>query len=221
MILLAFAGCEAPGLLQPLVDELSDELVAEASPGIRLFVGVTGVVAATCAVEDLVDDPLAGEAVEALGLVGEKFAKDADSGELTWVEDAVGVDGAEGTLELSADSARETWQAEYERLGVETLAATLALDCGDDGDAVVSGGGTYTTAEGKHSLTLVGDAPVTGVWYEDATALAPDEGQLRWARDEDDLALLLDDASEIADGKWPGTASGPDWEDDEVEVDLP
>jgi hypothetical protein len=223
VIALALLACTEPALLETLEAELAADTVADASPGLRLFVGVAGLVAETCAIDPLNDHVFASASAEALLATTAAIEKDDVTGEFTWEQDGVGLDGADGTLTLEADDERENWSFTYDHGATEVITGTLTLDC--DAlvpESLVGGSGTRSSEEGKDTLTLIGEAPVTGLLFSPTTARAPDGGQARWARDDDGTKLTLNDASEIdaVAGTWPGLASGRGWEA-EVTVPLP
>jgi hypothetical protein len=223
MTLLALVACTPPGLLRTLQDELAADAVADAEPGLRLFVGVGGMIAETCGLDQLSDYVYSGVSAEALAATTSMVAKDDVTGEFTWEQEGVGVDGALGSLSIDADDERTTWSMTYQLEGVEVISGALTLDCDASvPEAVIGGSANRTAGEHKDTLSFIGAAPVAGVLYSPSTSRAPDAGQARWAREATSTKLTLDDASTIdaVAGTWPGVASGRNWTA-EVVVALP
>jgi hypothetical protein len=218
---MLLAGCAQSPLLDTVEGKLADEALDEAEPAARLYVAVSGLVGETFAVESVNGYVFEGECAAALGAVSADVTTGNDT--LTWSFDGVGLDGADGHLLITTDLDRASFDVQYDA-GDVAMAVTLTNQHydADTNEGIVGGTGTWSIAGAGRTISALGPAPYPGLAFSPSTALAPSSGQVHWANEDEDLKMLLDDASEIdaAAGTWPGTITGGSWER-EIEVRLP
>ncbi len=230
MIWALLIACGAPTTVQPLVEARAADLAVQAAPGVRLALASGAFGAWLCSLDqtdlrELAQDPDTGSAVPTLDAPADIAANlgIGASGSVFWnTETGVTTLSYTGSLDsaqaLSVDvvvdtptrdfsvSFRDPAGSEYSAeasVEVEDCAASprvqveLDLDTGgDDEDIRV----VLPSSDGE----LLG-------W--NSGQLAPRSGTASWTTGSgvDRLSWVADDAEDLADQTWPGTASSADW----------
>lgn len=207
------AGCAPSPLLESVEARLASEAVEDAEPAVRLYTGISGVIAETFAVDSIEAYAFSGESAVALGVSLATVTTGNDI--LTWEFADVGLDGARGRLVVVTDLNRASFAVSYGDVFVATL--TKLLD--EDDRAIVGGSGTFALDGVGSPISALGPAPYPGLAFSPPTAGAPSAGQLHWRDEAQGYSMTLADAAEIEEA-WPGVMSGDGWER-AVEIRLP
>jgi hypothetical protein len=218
--LLWALACTPPSTLAPVEDALGAEIVAEAGAGVRLAVAIDGLLAELCGVRAADGYAFVGAPARALGATTLAETRDEATGTLVWDLGEVGLEGRAGPLRVTTDTARTTLSVQWSTDG-EALSGALDERClADDGESALGGTLTHLLGGERRTLALVGEPPSQGLAWRLPPREVPAAGQVRWSRGEgpDAEVLLLDDATAITGGGWPGTASGDGWD---ARVTLP
>lgn len=211
IVALTLLACVQPPVLDTVVDALGARIVDEAQPAIQLAIGVTAMVAEACPAESFDGFVFSGAAAAAMGWAGSARVSAGDGLDEV-VFDGVGLDGDVGTMVWTVDETRARFVIAW--VGTRTsLSGDIAVErCATQpAEALLTGALTHDVDGDPRTVALVSETALSGLLWEPPTAIAPDGGQLRWARASEGEILLLDDASNIADGTWLGEATGRDW----------
>jgi hypothetical protein len=204
-------GCTQPGLLATVQDELARDVLDRSGYSTRLFVGVMGVLAETCATDAVDGYAFSGAAAGALGVYAAEVVRNDDgSKELTFA--AVGLDGTEGDLTVDVDSTESTYTTTYYDEN-RSLKLNLGFAACTTERAIVSGSGAAVFDGETAKLTSLGNSPFVGVEWSPPTADLPSAGWAHWVSAGEDESITLDSAENIDADEllWPATVKGRSW----------
>ncbi len=148
ILFLSLLGCKEPPVLDPLTEALAGQVMADAEPQVRLFMGIAGVVGESCVTDSMSSYRFQGDAALALGVTSASVVT-SESGDRTWTFSNVGLEGTGGDLVLTTDSERTSFAATYTgdnstlmsgEFHILTCSANLATSRAFAGDSADTGG---------------------------------------------------------------------------------
>jgi hypothetical protein len=191
-MILALLACESPGTLSSVADALATDAEVQGEPALRLTTAVAGVLAETCGVDDISSYAFSGGFAAAMGVTGVTVTTSEE--QFIWTATDVGLDGNLGTLAYTTNSSAQNFAIEYAN-GTEQLTAGFETKNCDDEGVIVSGTGTWSSADLEVALTILGVAPSNGLVFRPTTASYPSGGWIKATEETAGWEILLDDAA--------------------------
>lgn len=209
-MILALLACEEPGTLSSVADALATDAEVQGEPALQLTLAVAGVLAETCNVDDISSYAFTGPYAAAMGVTGVTVSTSEE--QFIWTATDAGLGTDLGTLEYTTNSSALNFAIEYAN-GTEQLTAGFETKSCDDEGVIISGSGTWSTAELSVPLSILGVAPSNGLVFRPTTVAYPGGGWLKAEEETQGWEILLDDSSTLgfAPESWTGTASGKGW----------
>jgi hypothetical protein len=213
--MLFIIGCDDPGLMEAVTASLAEEVQVAAEPGMTLSLDTAGLVAEICSLDVLKDYVFSGAAANGLEIAVPDTFLEKQDGSVEFQFFDVMVGDQLGTLVLSGESARVSWDVLWENYaGVSTglLEGSVAVERCSSESIRLSGALEWSDADRDVTITIGNNG--RSLDFDPLTLGMPLDGQGIWNGSDSDLeATIVLDSAElgITETGWTGMINGKGW----------